>query len=165
MSKFMHSKTNNKETKSYLQGIRRLVDTMPSGIKKVFKKKGYAFSEIVTKWEKIVGNEISSVSVPKKIKLSKNNENGTLVIAIKRGSEVQIEYSKQNIINKINSQFGYNFIEKIKVETSHVDDKKLNKRNNLISRNKAEKLNNDIKKINNIEVRKSLHNLINEIKK
>ena len=101
----------------------------------------------------------------KKLKLSKNNENGTLVIAIKRGSEIQMEYSKQNIINKINSQFGYNFIEKIKVETSHPNDKKLGKQNILISKNKAEKLNDNIKKITNDGVRKSLFNLINEIKK
>ena len=38
----------------------------------------------------------------------------TLVIMVKRGHEVEIEYSKKEIIDKMNSFFGYSVVEKLK---------------------------------------------------
>ena len=48
--------------------------------------------------------------------MTKGDKNGTLVLAVKRGNEIDIEYSKKEIINKINSYFGYKLINEIKNE-------------------------------------------------
>ena len=103
----MHYKQNNKESRTYVQGLRPFGNTLPRGVKGILKKHGYNYSEIVSKWNMLVGKDISSCSYPKSIKMKKGDSNGTLVLAIKRGDEINIEYSKKEIINQINSYFGY----------------------------------------------------------
>ena len=121
----MHYKQNNKESKTYVQGLRPFGYTLPRGIKGMLKKNGYNYSEILNKWKKLIGNDISSCSYPKSIKMSRGDTNGTLVLAVKRGDEITIEYSKKEIINKINSYFGYQLINKIKIQTFNSEKTKL----------------------------------------
>ena len=95
----MHHKQNNKEIKSFVQGLRPFGNTLPRGVRGILRKNGYNYSEIISKWNLLVGNDISSCSYPKSIKMNKGNSNGLLVLAIKRGDEIKIEYSKnQNIL-------------------------------------------------------------------
>ena len=145
----MHYKQNNKESKTYVQGLRSFGNTLPRGIKGILKKNGYNYSEIISKWNLLVGKDISSCSYPKSIKMNKGNSNGLLVLAIKRGDEIKIEYSKNEIINKINSYFGYKLISDIKLQ---VFNSKYEKKNNNYTLNKLPK--NFEKKINEIENKK-----------
>ena len=87
----MHYKRNNKESKSYVQGLRSFGNTLPRGLKKILKKNGYNYSEIISKWNMLVNKEISSQSFPKSIKMKKGETNGTLILAVKRGNEINIE--------------------------------------------------------------------------
>ena len=109
----MHYKQNNKESKTYVQGLRPFGNTLPRGVKGILKKNGYNYSEIISKWKMLVGEDISKCASPKLIKMKKGDSNGTLVLSIKRGDEINIEYSKKEIINKINSYFGYKLINEI----------------------------------------------------
>ena len=124
----MHRKQNNKESKTYVQGLRPFGNTLPRGLKGILKKNGYNYSEIISKWSMLVGKEISNCSYPKSIKMKKGDSNGTLIIGIKRGDEVQIEYSKKEIMDKINSYFGYKLIDEIKIQAfgSQINKKKEN---------------------------------------
>ena len=57
--------------------------------------------------------------------MNKGDSSGTLVLGINRGDEIQVEYAKKEIIDKINSYFGYKLIDKIKLQTfGHNTDKK-----------------------------------------
>ena len=113
----MHYKQNNKESKTYVQGLRRFGNTLPRGIKKILEKNGYNYSEIINKWNFLVGKDISSKTYPRSIKMSRGNSNGILVLAVKRGDEIDVEYSKKKIIDKINSYFGYKLIGELKLQT------------------------------------------------
>ena len=44
---------------------------------------------------------------------------------VKRGNEVDLEYSKKNIIKKINTYFGYNVVQNIKLNTFEDQNKKI----------------------------------------
>ena len=121
----MHHKQNNKEMKTYVQGLRPFGNTLPRGIRGILKKNGYNYSEIIGKWNMLVGKDISSCSYPKSIKMNKVDSSGTLMLAIKRGNEINIEYSKREIINKINSYFGYKLINEIKLQTINLESKKI----------------------------------------
>ena len=94
----MHNKRNNKESKSYVQGLRPFGNTLPRGVKGILKKSGYNYSEIVSKWNILVGKEISNIAYPKLVKTAKKDKHGILVLAIKRGDEIMVEYSKKEII-------------------------------------------------------------------
>tara|TARA_B110000196_G_C21057868_1_gene620815 strand:+ start:522 stop:1004 length:483 start_codon:yes stop_codon:yes gene_type:complete len=157
----MHYKQNNKESRTYVQGLRSFGNTLPRGVKGLLKKNGYNYSEIISKWNFLVGKEISNFSFPLKIKINKGNVGATLVLSIERGNEINIEYSKNEIINKINSYFGYKLINAIKLKASGSESKK-NKKNKI-----AVKLPKNLKtKINEIKsenIRKSLSELVDEI--
>ena len=155
----MHNKQNNKESKTYVQGLRPFGNTLPRGIKGILKKNGYNYSEIISKWNLLVGKDISSCSYPKSIKMNKGNSNGLLVLAIKRGDEIKIEYSKNEIINKINSYFGYKLISDIKLQ---VFNSKHEKKNNNYTLSKLPK--NFEKKINEIENKKLKNSLFQLLK-
>ena len=158
----MHYKQNNKESKTYVQGLRSFGNTLPRGIKGILKKNGYNYSEIISKWNMLVGKDISSYSYPKSIKMTKGDTSGTLVLSVKRGNEITVEYSKKEIINKINSYFGYRLINEIRLKTINSETKKIKNKNTLknFSKNFEKKIN----EIKNKNIRNSLSQLLDVIK-
>ena len=158
----MHHKQNNKEIKTYVQGLRSFGNTLPRGVKSILKKNGYNYSEIISKWDSLVGKDISNSCFPKSIKMSRENNNGTLILSVERGNEIIAEYSKKEIINKINSYFGYKLIDQIRLHTYN-SKKKKEKKQNILSKSlkEFEKKINDIK---NKNIRDSLSQLLDMVK-
>jgi hypothetical protein len=154
----MHYKRNNKESKTYVQGLRSFGNTLPRGIKQILKKNGYNYSEIISKWNLLVGKDISNWCYPKSIKMSRENKNGALVILVERGNEINVEYSKKEIINKINSYLGYQLISEIRLQTFSPINKK-EKEKNIIS-NSPKKFEKKINEIKNKDIRDSLSQLL-----
>ena len=159
----MHHKRNNKESKTYVQGLRSFGNTLPRGIKQILKKNGYNYSEIISKWNLLVGKDISNCCYPKSIKMSRENKNGALVLLVERGNEINVEYSKKDIINKINSYFGYQLISEIRLQTFSPINKK-EKEKNIIS-NSPKKFEKKINEIKNKDIRDSLSQLLEIAKK
>ena len=158
----MHHRRNNKESKTFVQGLRAFGNTLPRGVKGILKKNGYNYSEIINKWSALVGKDISNFSYPKSIKMTKGDSNGTLVLAVKRGNEINVEYSKKEIINKINSHFGYKLINEVRLQAFNAEKEKIKKSNSL---NKSFKK--FVKKVNEIKnnnIRNSLSQLLKAIK-
>ena len=159
----MHYKqNNNKESKTYVQGLRPFGNTLPRGLKGILKKNGYNYSEIISKWNMLVGKDIAKYAYPKSIKMKKRDSDGILVLAIKRGDEINVEYSKKLIIDKINSYFGYKLINEIKIETFNSKNKKIQNKNKLdkFSKNFQGK----IDQIKNQNIKNSLFQLLKTIK-
>jgi len=149
----MHYKQNNKETKTYVQGLRSFGNTLPRGVKGILKRNGYNYSEIINKWCMLVGKDISKLSYPKTIKMNRIDRNATLIIAVERGNEIEVEYSKNRIINKINSHFGYQLLNQIKIETFN---SKIQNKKQFITNNISKNMEKKISEIKNKEIRKSL---------
>ena len=145
-----------------MQGLRPFGNTLPRGLKGILKKNGYNYSEIISKWNILVGKDISDCAYPKSIKMKKGDSNGTLVLAIKRGDEINIEYSKREIIDKINSYFGYKLINEIRLQTFNSESEKTKNKNNLekFSKNLQEK----IEQIKSESIKNSLSQLLKAIK-
>ena len=158
----MHFKQNNKESKTYVQGLRPFGNTLPRGFKGLLKKNGYNYSEIISKWNFLVRKEISNFSYPLAIKMKKGSSNGTLLLGIKRGDEIKIEYSKKEIIDKINSYFGYKLVNEIKLQTFNSGISKIKNKNSLYKF--SENFNKKINVIKNKNIRNSLSQLLKTIK-
>ena len=90
--------------------------------------------------------------------MGKEMRDGTLVLNVIHGKEMEIEYEKKEIIDKINSFFGYNCIShvtlKIVQDTIKSNNKVFPKIKNLS--NIEEKM----KKVNNKELKNSLNNFL-----
>ena len=159
----MHRKQNNKESKTYVQGLRSFGNTLPRGIKQILKKNGYNYSEIISKWNFLVGKDISSCCYPKSIKITRGDKSGTLILSVERGNEINIEYSKKEIINKINSYFGYQLISEIRLQTFSPINKKEKEKNNPGKSSK--KFKEKINEIKNKDLRDSLSQLLDTAKR
>ncbi len=130
---------------------------MPHGLKKILKKGGYNFSNIVNNWSKMVGKNISNICYPKNIKMNKEMNNGILTLNVMHGNELEVEYSKSEITDKINSFFGYKCIKEIKLRI--IKEKiELNKKNN--KKKLDEKLLRKVDKINNLNLKKKLNDIL-----
>ena len=108
----MHSKDNNK-LRNFIQGLKPFSSSIPKSLKKHLKKGGYNYSNIVDNWTKMVSKKISDSCYPITVQMGKEMRNGTLVLNVLHGKELEIEYAKKDIIDKINSFFGYNCISQI----------------------------------------------------
>ena len=159
----MHKRQNNKESKSYVQGLRQFGSILPRSVRGILKKNGYNYSEIINKWNFLVGKDISNHCFPKSIKINQSSENRTLILYVEKGNEIDIEYSKNLIINKINSYFGYKLISQIKLQTFNFMEKKIKKEN--ISSKFSKKFEEKINEIKNKDIRNSLSELLNIAKK
>ncbi len=123
----MEFKYNTKQRTKTIQGLRSFKDTLPKKIKKILNKKGHIYSETLENWRYIVGNELFEICYPKSFKNSNKLGASCLNIMVKRGHEVDVEYSKKLIINKMNSFFGYNIVEKVKLITFEGEQEKFKK--------------------------------------
>jgi hypothetical protein len=111
----MHNKNNNK-TQTFIQGLRPFSSSIPKTLKKFLKKGGYNYSNIVDNWTKMVSKKISDACYPVTIKMGKEMRNGTLVLNVVHGKEIEVEYMKKEIIDKINSFFGYSCINQVSLK-------------------------------------------------
>ena len=153
----MHNKKDNNKSNTFIQGLRPFSKSLPHGLKKILKKGNYNFSNIVDNWAKMVGKDLSSTCYPSTIKMGKEMSNGTLILNVIHGNELTVEYGKQEIMDKINSFFGFKCIKEVKLKVVH--EKRTLKQ---ISPLKEAKLNysNKLENINNEGLKKTLNKLI-----
>jgi len=158
----MHHKQNNKEIKSFVQGLRPFGNTLPRGVRGILRKNGYNYSEIISKWNFLVGKNIANSCFPKSIKMSQENKNGTLILSVQRGDEINVEYSKKEIINKINSYFGYKLIDQIRLQT--YNSKKIKEKKQNILNKSTKTFEKKINEIKSKDIKNSLSQLLDMIK-
>ena len=123
----MKFKYNIKQRTRTIQGLRSFKDTLPEKVKKILIKKGHIYSKTLDNWRYIVGSELFDICYPKSFKSSNKVTISCLNIMVKRGHEVDVEYSKKTIINKMNNFFGYNVVEKVKLITFEGEEEKFKK--------------------------------------
>ena len=130
-------------------------------IKKILTKKGEIYSKTLDNWKYLVGHELFKICYPKSFRKS-NVKGKTLTIMVKHGYEVDVEYSKQLIIDKINFFFGNKIVQRIVIKTFDAtnDEKEFKKEN--VTKNRFNK---KIFNIKNKSIKKSLIELNNVYKK
>ena len=152
----MQFKKYTKQRNSSIQGLRSFKDTLPKNIKKVINKKGHIYSETLSNWKYIVGENLFKICYPKSFKNSNKFGVSTLLIMVKRGNEVDMEYSKKEIIDKMNSFFGYSVVEKLKF-TSFNDEKEITSKDRVQQKNVTiRKYQKKIDDVKNEKIKKSL---------
>ena len=152
----MHSKNNNK-SQTFIQGLRPFSSSIPKTLRKHLKKGGYNYSHIVDNWTRIVHKKISDACYPVTIKMGKEMKDGTLVLNVVHGKEVEIEYEKKSITDKINSFFGYNCISNItlKIIQEKIEEKKLFPKIKDI-----DKITKKIQRVDNSQLKNSLNKFL-----
>ena len=152
----MHSKNNNK-SQTFIQGLRPFSSSIPKTLKKHLRKGGYNYSNIVDNWTKIVSKKIADACYPITVKMGKEMREGTLVLNVIHGKELEVEYEKNEIMDKINSFFGYKCISKVvlKIVQDTVKPKK-----NFPKIKDFSKIEDKMSKVNDDTLKSSLNNFL-----
>jgi len=118
---------------------------------------------LLDNWRHIVGNDLFKICYPKSFK-SENKFRGSLLeIMVKRGHEVDLEYSKKIIIEKVNKYFEQNILKNIKLITFEgVNDKFKIKHNDNVTKSEYTK---KISNIKNDKIKNSLLEMSKYFKK
>ena len=152
----MRYKNNIKQRFGTIQGLRSFKDTLPKNIKKVITNRGQIYSETLNNWKFIVGENLFRICYPKSFKNSNKFGVSTLLIMVKRGHEIDLEYSKKDIIDKMNNFFGKVIVEKIKFK-SFEKEQKINTDTTLFKKSVAKnKYQNKINDVKNEKIKTSL---------
>ena len=153
----MHNKNNNKKSLSYIQGLRPFSTAIPKTLKKYLKKGGYNYSNIIDNWTKMVDKKISDACYPTSIKMTKEMRDGNLILNVIHGKELEIEYQKKEIIDKINSFFGYNLISKV---TLKIVEEKFNISGKFSKIKDFNKLDKKVNNLKNDQLKNSLNSFL-----
>ena len=152
----MQFKKYTKQRNGSIQGLRSFKDTLPKNIKKFMNKRGKIYSETLNNWKHIVGENLFKVCYPKSYKNSNKFGVSTLTVMVRRGNEVDLEYSKKEIITRMNTFFEDQVVEKIKL-TSFNDERKIIVEKNDLNLNVTKnKFKDKISNVKNEKIKKSL---------
>ena len=155
----MHGKKNYINKSAYsIQGIKTVGKSLPHGLKTILKKGGYNYSSMINNWTNLVGKKISDVAYPKSIKTGRELRNGILILNVDHGDQLFVEYSKKDIIDKINAFFGYQFIKEVRLVL--IKRKTDKKEKHKIDKDKSIKYGKKIKEIQDSNLKRNLSNLI-----
>jgi len=154
----MHNKNNNNKSQNFIQGLRPFSSSIPKTLKKHLKKGGYNYSNIVDNWTKMVSRKISDACYPITVKMGKEMRDGTLVLNVLHGKELEIEYEKKEILDKINSFFGYNCINQITLKI--VQEKIEFKKDQFPKINDLSKINEKMNKVKDNQLKSSLNSFL-----
>ena len=149
----MHSKNNNK-TKTFIQGLRPFSSSIPKTLRKHLKKGGYNYANIVDNWTKMVSDKVSNACYPITVKMGKEMKKGNLVLNVLHGKEIEVEYQKNEIIDKINSFFGYQCISRITLKI--IQDKIYARKINLPKIKNLNEVEKKIDKVSDTRLKNSL---------
>tara|TARA_Y100000992_G_C21057565_1_gene392579 strand:- start:167 stop:652 length:486 start_codon:yes stop_codon:yes gene_type:complete len=153
----MHNKNNNK-SQTFIQGLRPFSSSIPKTLKKHLKKGGYNYSNIIDNWTRIVSSKVSNACYPNAVKIGKNMKDGTLILNVIHGKEVEVEYEKNEIMDKINSFFGYNYINKVSLKI--VENKINEKKKNFPKIKNLNKIGEKLKKLDDKKLKSSLNTFL-----
>ena len=152
----MQFKKYTKQRNGSIQGLRSFKDTLPKNIKKVIHKRGLIYSEIINNWKFIVGDNLFKICYPKSFKNANKFGVSTLLVMVKRGHEVDIEYSKKTIMNKISILFGEKVVEKLNFSSFNEEKKSIFKEERSKMNVTNDKYKKKIDDVKNKEIKKSL---------
>ena len=99
-----------------MNGPRRIGQSVQGVAGKALGKRGLAFGALITDWASIVGHQMSLRTAPDKLSFPRGKrEDATLHIRAMGAIALELQHLEPQIIERINSFFGYRAVAKIKL--------------------------------------------------
>ncbi len=124
--------------------------------------------EILSAWADIIGEDMAQYTLPQKIKFGKNERSGGILelMVLSGACAMEVKQRESQILEKINTYFGYEAINKLKIIQNSCPDNFLiskksieNVKKNLVSDEEQNYITEVVKDISNDELRQRLENL------
>ncbi len=107
---------------------------VPALTKKAFEKFGFSAATLITDWARIAGAELAQYTIPDKLKWPRGGEaigvddeddstrrGATLILRVDPARALDVEYRARQIMDRINSYFGYRAVETVRLVQAPVD--------------------------------------------
>jgi hypothetical protein len=101
---------------------------LPKLTRKAFETFGFSTATLVTDWSTIVGDQIAGYAVPERIKWprgagatdgaepeTRGRSGATLVLRVDPARALDLEYKRQQILERINAYFGYRSVAELRL--------------------------------------------------
>ena len=143
---------------------RRKFKTIGTNVTKIVKplisKRGFGNSEIINNWVNIVGDKLAQNITPQKISYNNNsNVEGVLLLRVNSSSvALELQYIEKQIVNKINTYFGFSAIERIKIIQGPIPapEKKMANKTKTIAKTDKIELERKLKSVKDPDLRAAL---------
>ena len=94
----------------------RLSELTDAIARKSFGKRGFATSEILTRWSDIVGDALARLSLPEKLSFPRGKgEGGTLLIRVDGGAALELQHLEPVLIGRINRLCGFRAVARLRL--------------------------------------------------
>ncbi len=102
-------------------GPRPLVRMLKKVMKPALRQRSFTEASIILDWHKIINSELAMRCYPERLIFSRGKkEGGVLVIAVDSGSSLLLQHSETLLIEWINSYFGYQAVNRIKLKHTYI---------------------------------------------
>ena len=96
---------------------RSLAATLRKVTGPVFRKRGFAQQEMVTRWSTIVGPAVAEHSQPERIQFSRDErDGGVLHIRADGGFALELQHLEPILLERVNAYFGYRAVGKVAIK-------------------------------------------------
>ena len=116
------------------------VDKLTRG---AFSAHGFAYAQILTHWETIVGPELADVCRPTRLRWPKGQERikderrrlgGTLTVTVDGPAAIELQHTTPQIIERLNTFYGYQAVTEIRIVQGRVSNPQNLSRNKTVPR-------------------------------
>lgn len=107
---------------------------VPKLAKKAFEKYGFSTMALLTDWSAIVGQDLAQCTKPEKLKWPRKvsirddveagcegRPGATLILRVEPARALDVEYSAQRIVERINGYFGYRAVQELRLQQVPMD--------------------------------------------
>ena len=159
-------KNNNRPKRTFIP--QSIGDTVKKINRKFTTKYGKLDYIIHSNWPKIVGTYFKEFSEPKNISRVQDYENDLgekiyrnyLNVNVAPAAALEFQHFNDKIVEKINSFFGYQAIKGLRINQNYIPKNNISIKykpdNKMMSKNDEKEIENELKSIDNIDLKKSL---------
>ena len=134
---------------------RRISMISKSITKDIFKKKGFKEQKVITNWKDIVGDEISTYTIPESL-----TQNRLLTVKCESSHALEFQYCIPKIIERISIMMGYTAVKDIRIKQSNIvsENKTITIKKNILSNEDNDELKKILTKVKNKNLKNKLIN-------
>ena len=154
----MPEKRSNKDYKKRRAGGPLPIATLvPKLTRKALGKYGFSYAGLITEWEAIIGTDIARTSIPEKLTFPQNKrDSGVLRLRAESGAALEIQHLEPQILDRINSYFGYRAVARLQLINGPVRRQKMQP---ITKRKPAQNINGTTQEVTDPKLRNVLERL------
>ena len=103
------------DRKSSTRGFKRTSQLLQPRIRKASETRGFAQSQLLTRWVEIAGEDIARIARPVEVSYGRGGLGATLTVLTTGAQAPMLEMQKEQLREKVNAVYGYSAIARVRI--------------------------------------------------